>query len=114
MPRKLGKSPRWRYGVALALILGVAAALVVPLALANTATPITTQSTWFYTGNSGAVKVVVNGNWNWPTQSCMQGNTVSTTNTKGHYAVGFAGSWNDSTTPNTLTGKDTSGNTVTL
>jgi len=115
MSWKFGKSPRGRFGAALVVTLGVAAALAVPFALANTATPTSSQSTWSYvSGNSGAVHVVVTGPWNWVTQSCKSGSSVSTTNVNGHYAVGFAGSWNDSTTPNTLTGKATDGTPVTL
>jgi hypothetical protein len=115
MSLKFGKSPRWRFGVALALTVGVAAALAVPLALANTATPTSSTATWSYTnGSSGPVHVVVTGPWNWVTQSCKSGSGVSQTNVNGHYAIGFAGSWNDSTTPNTLTGKDTNKNPVTL
>jgi uncharacterized repeat protein (TIGR01451 family) len=63
------------------------------------------------------VKVVVTGNWNWVTQSCAQGGkngSVSSTDVNGHYAIGYAGSWNDSTTPYTLTGKATDGTPVTL
>jgi len=115
MSWKFGKSPRWRFGVALALTVGVAAALAVPLALANTATPTSSTATWSYkSGSSGAVHVVVTGPWNWVSQSCKSGSGVSTTNINGHYAIGFAGSWNDSTTPYTLTGKDTNKNPVTL
>lgn len=115
MSWKFGKSPRARFGVALAITVGVVAAVAVPLALANTATPTSTHATWSYAnGSSGPVHVVVTGPWNWVTQSCKSGSGVSTTNVNGHYAIGFAGSWNDSTTPNTLTGKDTSGNPVTL
>ncbi|HZS31419.1 MAG TPA: hypothetical protein VFA37_09195 [Gaiellaceae bacterium] len=102
-------------GIATLIGMAVAAAIAVPLAFANTATPTTSHSTWSYTsGTSGPVKVVVTGNWNWVTQSCASGGTVSSTDVKGHYAIGYAGSWNDSTTPNTLTGKATDGTPVTL
>lgn len=115
MSMKLGTSPRGRFTVALALALAVAVALAVPLAMANTATPVSTQSTWSYVnGNSGAVKVIVTGNWNWATQTCIEDHTLYTTYVDGHWAVGLAGSWNDSTTPNTVAGKDTNSNPVAL
>jgi hypothetical protein len=115
MAFKGGRGPRSRSGLALVLVLTVAAAIVVPLALANTATPTTSHSTWSYVnGNSGQVEVVVTGNWNWVTQSCASKSGVSSTDVDGHYAIGFAGSWNDSTTPYTLTGKATDGTPVTL
>ena len=110
----------WRvFGVAVAAA-ALVALVTVPLALANTATPTTSHATWSYVGgSSGPVDVTVTGDWNWPTQSCAQGGPkggggVSATDVNGHYAIGFAGSWNDSTTPNTLTGKDVNGNPVTL
>lgn len=110
-----GRSPRLRRGLTTLLVLGVAAAIVVPLALANTATPTTSHSTWSYvSGSSGPVKVTVTGDWNWVSQSCAGKGGVSSTDVNGHYAIGFAGSWNDSTTPNTLTGKATNGTPVTL
>lgn len=118
MSFKHGRGPRVRLGLATLLALGVAAAVAVPLALANTATPTTSHATWSYVnGSSGPVEVVVTGSWNWPTQSCAQGapkGSVSHTDVNGHYAIGFAGSWNDATTPNTLTGKATNGQQVTL
>ena len=115
MSWKFGKSPRGRIGVALGLALAVAVALAVPLAMANSAAATDSQSTWSYVnGNSGAVKVIVTGDWDWTTQNCKEANTVWTTNVDGHWAIGFAGSWNDSTTPNTLTGTDTNANPVVL
>jgi hypothetical protein len=116
MPFTKGRKPRARFSLAVMAALVVAAAVAVPLALANTATPTTSHSTWAYVngGSSGPVKVVVTGDWNWVTQSCAEKGSVSTTDVNGHYAIGFAGSWNDSTTPNTLTGKATDGTPVTL
>lgn len=118
MSFKQGWRLRGRFGLITLLALGIAAAVAVPLAFANTATPTTSHSTWSYvSGNSGPIDVTVAGDWNWPTQSCAQGGKsggVSHTDVKGHYAIGFAGSWNDSTTPNTLTGKATNGQSVTL
>lgn len=99
----------------LALVLVIAAAIAVPFAFANTATPTTSHSTWKYTsGNSGPITVTVTGHWNWVSQSCAQGKTLSSTDVNGHYAIGYAGSWNDSSTPYTLTGKATDGTAVTL
>jgi hypothetical protein len=111
-----GRSPRARFSLATILGLVIAAAVAVPLALANTATPTTSHSTWSYVngGSSGPVKVTVTGDWNWVTQSCASKSGVSSTDINGHYAIGFAGSWNDSTTPYTLTGKATDGTPVTL
>lgn len=111
MSWKFGGSMRVRFPLALLAALAAVAAIAVPLGSANTATPTSSQATWSYVnGNWGPVHVVVTGPWNWVTQSCKG----STTNVSGHYAIGFAGSWNDSTTPNTLTGKDTNKQPVTL
>jgi uncharacterized repeat protein (TIGR01451 family) len=114
MSPKHGRS-RARLGIATVIALAVAAAVAVPLALANTATPTSSHSTWSYVkGSSGPIRVTVRGNWNWVTQSCATKGGVSSTDVNGHYAIGLAGSWNDSTTPNTLTGKATDGTPVTL
>src|SRR4051794_19105664 len=100
MSLKLGGSARGRFVLALALALAVAVALAVPLAMANSAAPNNTAATWAYvSGNSGAVKVIVTGNWNWVTQKCKEDHTLFKTWIDGHFAVGFAGSWNDASTP---------------
>ena len=98
-------------------------------AFANAGNPTSTSATWQYvSGASGPIIVTVSGNWSWSgtdddgdgSQSCLSGGgpgpggpggpgapggaggTLSQTNVDGHYAVGIAVAWGDSSTPNTL------------
>jgi uncharacterized repeat protein (TIGR01451 family) len=104
----------------------LAALVVAPLAFENAGDPDSTTASWQYvSGNSGPVRVTVDGTWSWgdnsipgggkDSQSCYPSNPVSGYNdVNGHWAVGIAVSWNDSSTPNVLTGKATDGSNVTL
>jgi uncharacterized repeat protein (TIGR01451 family) len=106
--------------LALAALVTVAAA---PFAHANAGDPDSTHATWHYvSGNSGPIVVTVSGTWSWGTnpsggkdsQSCAQGKTVSQTNVNGHEAVGIAVDWGDSSSPNALSGKTSTGQPVTI
>ena len=110
------------------LAAGIAALAGAGGALPNAGDPDSTSASWQYvSGNSGPVNVTVTGTWSWGTnpsggkdsQSCWSGtkpqNPVPGYNdVNGHWAVGLAVSWNDSSTPNVLTGKAADGSTVTL
>jgi hypothetical protein len=114
----------------LSLLSALAAfAVIVPAALANAGDPDSTQASWQYaSGTSGPVNVTVTGTWSWgdnsvqgggkDSQSCWNGGKENTepgyNDANGHWAVGLAVSWNDSSTPNVLTGKASDGSTVTL
>ena len=116
----------WRRAPLLVVAAAIAALLVAPLAFENAGDPDSAVATWHYVaGNSGPVVVTVNGTWSWgdnslpgggkDSQSCFPSNPVAGYNdVNGHWAVGVAVSWNDSSTPNTLTGKATDGTSVTL
>src|SRR5579862_5072469 len=108
------------------LAAAIAALILAPLAFENAGDPDSTVATWQYvSGNSGPVNVTVNGTWSWgdnsiagggkDSQSCFPSNPVAGYNdVNGHWAVGIAVSWNDASTPNTLTGTATNGTAVTL
>jgi hypothetical protein len=112
-----------------AALAALVAAIAVPAVFANAGDPDSTQASWVYTNGdpSQGVDVTVTGTWSWGTnpsggkdsQSCWSGNKPEKSaagydDVNGHAAVGIAVSWNDSSTPNTLTGKNTSGQPVTL
>ncbi|HZQ04692.1 MAG TPA: hypothetical protein VFA88_11825 [Gaiellaceae bacterium] len=96
------------------------------MAFENAGDPDSTVATWHYVaGSSGPVVVTVNGTWSWgdnslsnggpDSQSCFPSNPVpGYDDVNGHWAVGIAVGWNDSSTPNTLTGKATDGTAVML
>src|SRR5579862_212079 len=108
------------------LAVAVAALIAAPLAFENAGDPDSAVATWSYVaGNSGPITVKVTGQWSWgdnsiqgggqDSQSCFPSNPVQGYNdVNGHWAVGIAGSWNDASTPFTLTGKETDGTAVTL
>ena len=96
-----------------ALVIAVAALAAVSSAFANAGNPDSVSATWQYvSGTSGPVSVSVSGTWDWGSnsvkdgghdaQSCAQGPSVSQTDINGHYAVGVAVAWGDSSTPNKL------------
>lgn len=125
MSVKHRSAARW-LAVLVAAGAAATAGFVVPNAAANAGDPDSTSAT-YTVGADGTVTVTVNGTWSWGTnpsggkdsQSCWSGSkpkdpVAGYDDVSGHWAVGIAVSWNDASTPNTLTGKAVDGSTVTL